>query len=68
MAGLDYTKLNSSLRYLMFSVFTVTPGQLGEDRDAVAADLEEFLARYDGPTWWSGVSTTSRVCAPRPTS
>ncbi|MBB0990851.1 MULTISPECIES: hydrogen peroxide-dependent heme synthase [Dietzia] len=48
MARLDYKKLNSTLRYLMFSVFTVTPGQLGEDRDAVAADLEEFLARYDG--------------------
>lgn len=47
MARLDYKKLNSTLRYLMFSVFTVTPGQLGEDRDAVAADLEEFLARYD---------------------
>ncbi|MGI9589094.1 MAG: hydrogen peroxide-dependent heme synthase [Dietzia maris] len=48
MARLDYKKLNSTLRYLMFSVFTVTPGQLGEDRDAVAADLDEFLARYDG--------------------
>jgi chlorite dismutase len=48
MARLDYKKLNSTVRYLMFSVFTVTPGQLGEDRDAVAADLEEFLARYDG--------------------
>ena len=46
MARLDYKKLNSTLRYLMFSVFTVTPGQLGEDRDAVAADLETFLARY----------------------
>ncbi|AWH92198.1 hydrogen peroxide-dependent heme synthase [Dietzia lutea] len=48
MARLDYKKLNSTLRYLMFSVFTVTPGQLGEDRDAVAADLESFLARYEG--------------------
>lgn len=48
MARLDYKKLNSTLRYLMFSVFTVTPGQLGEDRDAVAADLETFLARYEG--------------------
>ena len=48
MARLDYSKLNSTLRYLMFSVFTVTPGQLGEDRAAVAADLEKFLARYEG--------------------
>lgn len=47
MARLDYKKLNSTLRYLMFSVFTVTPGQLGEDRAAVAADLEKFLARYE---------------------
>lgn len=48
MARLDYKKLNSTLRYLMFSVFTVTPGQLGEDRAAVAADLERFLARHEG--------------------
>lgn len=47
MARLDYSKLNSTLRYLMFSVFTVTPGQLGEDRAAVAADLETFLAGYE---------------------
>ncbi|HIW67602.1 MAG TPA: chlorite dismutase family protein [Candidatus Dietzia merdigallinarum] len=47
MARLDYKKLNSTLRYLMFSVFTVTPGQLGDDRDAVAADLEAFLAKYE---------------------
>ena len=47
MARLDYSKLNSTLRYLMFSVFTVTPGQLGEDRAAVAADLEKFLAGYE---------------------
>ncbi len=48
MTRLDYKKLNSTLRYLMFSVFTVTPGQLGEDRAAVAADLEKFLAKYEG--------------------
>ena len=47
MARLDYKKLNSTLRYLMFSVFTVTPGKLGDDRDAVAADLEAFLAKYE---------------------
>ena len=47
MARLDYKKLNSTLRYLMFSVFTVTPGQLRDDRDAVAADLEAFLAKYE---------------------
>lgn len=47
MARLDYSKLNTTLRYLMFSVFTVTPGQLGEDRAAVTADLEKFLTRYE---------------------
>ena len=47
MARLDYKKLNSTLRYLMFSVFTVKPGQLGQDRAAVAADLEKFLAKYE---------------------
>lgn len=48
MSRLDYKKLNSTLRYLMFSVFTVKPGELGEDRAAVAADLERFLARFEG--------------------
>ena len=48
MSRLDYKKLNSTLRYLMFSVFTVKPGELGEDRAAVAADLQKFLARFEG--------------------
>ena len=47
MARLDYKKLNSTIRYLMFSVFTVRPGDLGEDRDAVRTDLETFLARWE---------------------
>ena len=47
MARLDYSKLNTTQRYLMVSVFTVTPGQLGEDRAAVTADLEKFLTRYE---------------------
>lgn len=47
MSRLDYKKLNSTLRYLMFSAFSVTPGQLGDNRDAVTADLEAFLARYE---------------------
>lgn len=48
MTRLDYKKLNSTLRYLMFSTFSVRPGELGEDRDAVAADLEAFLSRWEG--------------------
>ena len=47
MARLDYKTLNSTLRYLMFSAFAVRPGELGDDRDAVAADLEAFLARWE---------------------
>lgn len=47
MARLDYKKLNSTLRYLMFSVFRIRPGELGEDRDRVAADLEAFLAKWE---------------------
>ena len=35
MARLDYDALNSTVRYLMFSVFSVSPGQLGEEREAV---------------------------------
>ena len=47
MARLDYSRLNSTLRYLMFSVFSVTPGELGEDRQTVTSDLASFLARFD---------------------
>lgn len=47
MARLDYKKLNSTLRYLMFSTFSVRPGELGPDRDRVTADLEDFLARWE---------------------
>ena len=32
LGKLDYDALNSTLRYLMFSVFSVRPGALGEDR------------------------------------
>lgn len=47
MARLDYKKLNSTLRYLMFSTFSVRPGELGPERDRAIADLESFLARWD---------------------
>lgn len=29
MAKLDFDALNSTIRYLMFSVFSVSPGELG---------------------------------------
>ena len=50
MARLDYEELNSTIRYLMFSVFKVRAGELavdggaGIDRGEAAADLERFLA------------------------
>ncbi|MGB6245609.1 hydrogen peroxide-dependent heme synthase [Gordonia sp. (in: high G+C Gram-positive bacteria)] len=43
MTRLDYAELNSTIRYLMFSVFKVRAGELPEDREAVAADLRRFL-------------------------
>lgn len=43
MARLDYSALNSTLRYLMFSVYKVTPGVLGEDRAAAAKEAKVFF-------------------------
>jgi len=45
MARLDYQALNSTIRYLMFSVFQVQPGVLGEDRAAAIKEAETF---FDG--------------------
>jgi peroxiredoxin len=43
MARLDFDTLNATIRYLMFSVFAVRPGALGEDRDAVIEETSTFL-------------------------
>ncbi|MGV9673171.1 MULTISPECIES: hydrogen peroxide-dependent heme synthase [unclassified Gordonia (in: high G+C Gram-positive bacteria)] len=43
MSRLDYAALNSTIRYLMFSVFSVRPGELGDDRDAVKSDVTDFF-------------------------
>ena len=45
MARLDYQALNSTIRYLMFSVYQVRPGVLGDDR---AAAIKEARAYFDG--------------------
>ncbi|MEV0027574.1 hydrogen peroxide-dependent heme synthase [Nocardia sp. NPDC050793] len=45
MARLDYQALNSTIRYLMFSVFQVEPGVLGEDREAAVKEARAF---FDG--------------------
>src|SRR4029077_10200512 len=47
MAKLDYDALNSTLRYLMFSVFSVRPGELGEQRDAVIDDASTFFKQQE---------------------
>ncbi len=43
MARLDYSELNSTIRYLMFSVFAVRPGELGADRDQAKSDAADFF-------------------------
>ncbi|WP_328397277.1 hydrogen peroxide-dependent heme synthase [Nocardia sp. NBC_00416] len=43
MARLDYQSLNSTIRYLMFSVYQVRPGVLGEDRTAAIEEAGVFF-------------------------
>ncbi|MDA4109745.1 hydrogen peroxide-dependent heme synthase [Mycolicibacterium holsaticum] len=50
MAKLDFDALNSTLRYLMFSVFSVQPGALGvedEARAAVSNEVSTFLKQQE---------------------
>jgi peroxiredoxin len=50
MARLDFDTLNATIRYLMFSVFAVRPGQLGVEegaRDAVIDETATFLKRQE---------------------
>lgn len=42
MAKLDYDELNSTIRYLMFSVFAVQPGELGDERTPVIDEATAF--------------------------
>ncbi|WP_214407878.1 hydrogen peroxide-dependent heme synthase [Pseudonocardia lacus] len=48
MARLDYTALNSEIRYTMWSVFQARPGALGDDRGAAGGELTEFLDSLAG--------------------
>lgn len=48
MARLDYSQLNSAIRYTMWSAFRVEPGRLGEDRCAAAAEAQQFLDTLEG--------------------
>jgi len=47
MAKLDYDTLNATVRYLMFSVFAVRPGALGDDRAAVVDETATFLKQQE---------------------
>ena len=47
MAKLDYDSLNATIRYLMFSVFAVRPGALGDERAAVVDETATFLKQQE---------------------
>jgi hydrogen peroxide-dependent heme synthase len=47
MARLDYDALNATVRYLMFSVFSVRPGVLGEHRDATVDETATFFKQRE---------------------
>ncbi|MGZ8179811.1 hydrogen peroxide-dependent heme synthase [Williamsia sp. SKLECPSW1] len=47
MTRLDYAALNSTVRYLMFSVFSVRPGELPADRTDVIAETREFVEKLE---------------------
>ncbi|WP_299574468.1 hydrogen peroxide-dependent heme synthase [uncultured Williamsia sp.] len=47
MSRLDYAALNSTVRYLMFSVFAVRPGELPDDRADVIAETREFVDKLE---------------------
>ncbi|MDQ1726611.1 MAG: hypothetical protein QOK14_656, partial [Frankiaceae bacterium] len=39
-------ELNDEIRYIMYAGFRVRPGVLGEDRAAVAVEVEDVLEQY----------------------
>ncbi len=43
MARLNYTELNDTIRYTMWSVFRSEPGRLGDDRGPAATEATEYL-------------------------
>ena len=47
MARLDYDALNTTVRYLMFSVFAVPPGVQGDDRGAVVEEAATFFKQQE---------------------
>jgi peroxiredoxin len=47
MARLDYDALNASVRYLMFSVFSVRAGALGDQREKVVDETATFFKQRE---------------------
>ncbi|MBV9315598.1 MAG: chlorite dismutase family protein [Pseudonocardia sp.] len=47
MTRLDYHKLNSIIRYTMWSVFQVEPGRLNDRRDHAAGEAAEFIKKLE---------------------
>ncbi|MBV9847002.1 MAG: chlorite dismutase family protein [Kutzneria sp.] len=48
MSRLNYTELNDTIRYTMWSVFRAEPGRLPEDRGPAGARAQEYLDSLDG--------------------
>src|SRR5437867_8103066 len=48
MARLNYSELNDTIRYTMWSVFRVEPGRLPADRGPAATEAQEYLDALDG--------------------
>ncbi|MGH3493671.1 MAG: hydrogen peroxide-dependent heme synthase [Sciscionella sp.] len=48
MARLNYSELNDTLRYTMWSVFRLEAGRLGEHRERVAAEVADYLESLPG--------------------
>jgi hydrogen peroxide-dependent heme synthase len=47
MTRLDYDALNAAVRYLMFSVFSVRAGALGDNRESVIDETATFLKQRE---------------------
>lgn len=47
MARLDFDELNATIRYLMFSVFAVQPGVLGDDRADATDEAVRFFKQQE---------------------
>src|SRR6478752_7687057 len=48
MTRLDYTALNSTIRYTMWSVFWIQPGKLPADRSEPAREAQQYLETLEG--------------------